>query len=388
MAIGIASNIASMRATNDMSKVASDSALRRDRLASGLTINSSREGSAQLSTSEGMRAEIGGLTQGTRNTEHALDLLRIAEGGMNEISAILIRMREMAVQSSSATLNDNDRESLDAEFGQIKETIDRIVGLANYNEQSLLRGFGNAVNTNLSTALTNEANTGVRRIEVSAAKAGDYIFMDNGGDNEITLGNGVTTQTVNLGSRTVDGAIATGTTQIVNFDRLGVKITLAGADVAAAPGSYQDGQLDGKTIVIEDGIGGSFQLGSDTHPADRLEYDIPDISTDGRIVDLAHVGIGTRDSARAALSKLDLAINRLNNVRGEVSAISNRLTHTMEFTANAIELVNASESTVRSTDFAWESSHLARNEILRRSATSVFSMSQVSTDIAMSLLQF
>ena len=122
--------------------------------------------------------------------------------------------------------------------------------------------------------------------------------------------------------------------------------------------------------------------------ADRLEYDIPDISTDGRIVDLAHVGIGTRDSARAALSKLDLAINRLNNVRGEVSAISNRLTHTMEFTANAIELVNASESTVRGTDFAWESSHLARNEILRRSATSVFSMSQVSTDIAMSLLQF
>ena len=143
MAFGIASNIAPTRAAHDLNQVASDSALRRNRLTSGLAINSGREGGAQLSTSEGMRAEISGLTQGTRNAEHALDLLRTAEGGMNEISAILFRMREMAVQSSSATLNDNNPESLDAEFGQLKETIDRIVGLANYNEQALLRGFGN-----------------------------------------------------------------------------------------------------------------------------------------------------------------------------------------------------------------------------------------------------
>jgi len=152
MAFGIASNIASTRAAHDLSQVARDSALRRNRLTSGLAINSGREGGAQLSTSEGMRAEVSGLTQGTRNAEHALDLLRTAEGGMNEISAILIRMREMAVQSSSATLNDNNRESLDAEFGQLKETIDRIVGLANYNEQALLRGFGNEVNATPSTA--------------------------------------------------------------------------------------------------------------------------------------------------------------------------------------------------------------------------------------------
>jgi len=199
----------------------------------------------------------------------------------------------------------------------------------------------------------------VRRITLSAAKAGDYTFIDSAGDNEITLGNGVTTQTINLGSRTVDGEIATGTTQIVNFDRLGAKITLADADVAAAPGSYQDGELDGKTIIIEEGTGGAFQLGSDT-----------------------------QDATRASLAKLDLAIKRLSTVRGEVGAVSNRLTHTVDFTANAIERVNASESTVRSTDFAWETSHLARNEILRQSTASVFSMSQVPTDIAMSLLQF
>ena len=128
MAIGIASNIASLRASNDLSHFDLDSASRRDRLTSGLSVNSGRDSGARLSVSEGMRAEIGGLTQGTRNAEHALDLLRTAEGGMNEISSILIRMREMAVQSSSDTLNDSNRESLDAEFGQLKEHVDRIVG--------------------------------------------------------------------------------------------------------------------------------------------------------------------------------------------------------------------------------------------------------------------
>ena len=82
------------------------------------------------------------------------------------------------------------------------------------------------------------------------------------------------------------------------------------------------------------------------------------------------------------------AAHDLSQVASDSALRRNRLTHTVDFTANAIERVNASESTVRSTDFAWETSHLARNEILRQSTASVFSMSQVPTDIAMSLLQF
>jgi flagellin len=388
MAISIATNMASIRASNDLSRVDIDSSSRRERLASGHAVNAGRDGGAELYVSEGMRAEIGGLTQGARNAEQALDLLRTAEGGMNEVSSILIRMREMAVQSSSDTLNDSNRESLDAEFGQLKEHIDRIVGLANYNEQSLLRGFGNEIDASFSTALTDAADTGVRRITLSAALSGNYTFIDNPGDNEITIGNGVTTQTVNLGSRTVDGNVATGTTQVVNFDLLGVKVTLAGEQVKDAAGAYVDGELDGKTLIISEGTGGSFQLGSDAVAADRMEYDIPDLSTNGGILDITHLSIGTRDAARGNLSKMDQAIHRLSTVRGEVGAVSNRLTHTLDFTANSIERINASESTVRDADYALETTHLARNEILRQSTAAVFGMSQTSTNIAMNLLQF
>jgi flagellin len=167
MAISIATNMASIRASNDLSRVNIDSSSRRERVVMA---------APSFTYPKGMRAEIGGLTQGARNAEQALDLLRTAEGGMNEVSSILIRMREMAVQSSSDTLNDSNRESLDAEFGQLKEHIDRIVGLANYNEQSLLRGFGNEIDASFSTALTDAADTGVRRITLSAALSGNYTF--------------------------------------------------------------------------------------------------------------------------------------------------------------------------------------------------------------------
>ena len=73
------------------------------------------------------------MTVGTRNAENALDLLKTAEGALNEISAILIRMRELSTESTTATLNDNNRAALGSEFNQLKEYIDRIAKLASYN---------------------------------------------------------------------------------------------------------------------------------------------------------------------------------------------------------------------------------------------------------------
>ncbi len=385
MAVRINSNIAAMRATKNIGRVERDSSARRARLASGLAVNSGRESGARLSVSEGMRAEISSLTQGTRNAENALDLLRTAEGGMNEVSTILVRMRELAMQSSTDTLNDNNREALDAEFNQLKEQMDRLVRLANYNDQTVLSGFGNNVIQADSSAIIDAADTGVRFVKLTAATEGTYTFIDGAGDNEITLGNGTITQTVNLGSRTVDGQIATGTTQAVNFDQLGIEVTLAGSEVQKAAGSYVDGELDGKTIEVKN-VGGSFQLGSDAEPADRLEYDIADFNTNGTVIDLADVSVGSRDGARAAIARIDGAIARTGQVRGEVGAVMNRLTYTLESTANAIERINASESTVRDVDYAWETSQLARNEIVKQTSIATFVRTQMPVDMIMGLL--
>ncbi len=386
MAMSINSNISALRSSNILGQAERESQDRRARLSSGLAINSSRESSARLSISEGMRAELGGLTQGARNAEHALDLLRTAEGGMNEISAMLIRMRELAVQSSSETLNDKNREAIDAEFNQLKDEIDRLVRVASYNDQTVLKGFGNTVSSEASSAVADAADTGVRYVKLTGAAEGTYTFIDSPDDNAITLGNGIVTQTVSLGSRTVDGQVAEGTTQAVNFDLLGIEVVLSGEDVRGAAGAYSDGELDGKTIEVED-TGGSFQLGSDAVPADRLLYEIDDLQTDGTLLNLTNVSLGTRDGARAALAHLDGSIGRMSKARGDVGAVMNRLNHTLEFTTGSIERIGASESTIRDVDYAWETSQLARSEIIRQASAATLTKSNIAANMALTLLQ-
>ncbi len=382
----INSNPAYDRAISDFSRVDRSGRAHSQRLASGMRVNGGKDDGAHLSVSEGMRAELGGLTEGTRNTEKAMDLLRIAEGGMNEISSILLRMRELATQGTTDTLNDTNREAMDAEFNQLKEYIDRIAKLASYNDQSLLSGFGNDVDEVLSTALDANGDTGVRRVNVSGTDSGTYTFVDTGNDNEITLGNGTVTQTVSLGSILDGDQVADGTTVVVNFDSLGVEMVLAGNDVKGSLGTYQDGDLDGTTLVVSDGTGGQFQLGSDAVSADRLEYDIKDMTIGAPVLNLSGISVNTRDGSRQSLAKLDKAIDRVASQRGEVGAIMNRLEFTLNFTERAIEGVTASESTIRDTNYALESTSLARTQILAQMSQAAMVNSQVPVQTVMSLI--
>ena len=128
-----------------------------ERLASGLRVNRAADDAAGLSVREGLRAELSGLQVNTRNAELANNLLQTAEGSLNEVNATLIRMRELAVQSSSSTVTDLNRESIQAEFTQLSTEIDRIAQATQYNNQTLLTGFGNEVDST-STALTASNN--------------------------------------------------------------------------------------------------------------------------------------------------------------------------------------------------------------------------------------
>lgn len=384
MPVRINNNLTMSRARVDLNRAERDSQTRREHLSSGLRITKSSDDTGYLSVSEGMRAEIGGLTEGTRNTERALDLLRVAEGALNEISSVLIRMRELTVEASTDTLTDLNRESLDAEFDHLKDHIDRIARLASYNDQTLLSGFGNEISA-ASTALADSA-AGVQRLRISGAQEGVYTFADSGGDSALTLGNGVVSQTLDLGVLLAGDRVATGTTLVADFERLGVQVELAGVEALEADGDYLDGELDGRTIVVASGTGGSFQLGSDATPADRLEFDLRDMLVDGAVVDLATSSVNTTGAARAAMAAVDLAIQRTVQERGAVGAVVNRLEYTLNFTTNAIEQIQAAESTVRDADFADESLGLARNQILAQSAKSVMIHSRLAIERVMEIL--
>ena len=373
-------------------------AKRIERLSSGLRINRAADDAAGLSVSEGMRAELVGFRQAVRNAEHGTNLIQTAEGALNEVSDILIRMRELAVQAASSTLNDSNRTALNAEVVQLVAEIDRIANATSYNSTALLNGFGNTVSEDpaVSTALASNT-TGVIDVSITGAGSGTYTFIDTDNtDNQITLGNGVATQTIDIGpALDTDGAtgsvVATGSSIVANFDRLGIQLTLTGQRdaTAAYPASdgFRDGELDTLTMVVDSGTGGSFQIGPDNRFVDRFEVSIADMRASGAKMNLSGVSVSTLESARSIITTVDLAINTVAQQRGDLGAIQNRLGFTMRSLENAIENLQASESSIRDADVAEEVSGFTRAQILVQSSTALLAQANAVPQNALTLLQ-
>lgn len=113
-----------------------------ERLSSGYRINRAADDAAGLAISENLRAQIRGLKQANRNAQDGVSMVQVAEGGLSEISNMLIRMRELAIQASSDTVGDRERGFTDAEFQQLKLEIQRVAEVTEYNGTPLLSGVG------------------------------------------------------------------------------------------------------------------------------------------------------------------------------------------------------------------------------------------------------
>ena len=396
MPLRVNNNIAAINARRQLNANNRDLGIRLERLASGLRINSAADDPAGLSVREWMRAEISGLKMNNVNAEQASNIIQVAEGSLNEVNSILIRMRSLAVESSSSTVNNTNREAIQAEFTQLTAEIDRIAAATTYNNEPLLTGYGNTIDTT-STALVDSNETGVTGIHISGAATGTYTFEDAGGDakdddGEITLGNGTISQTISISTQLDGDKVADGTQIVANFDRLGIQITLAGDDGLAdddakKAGNYEDGDLDGKEIKIDSGVGGSFQVGPTDAAHNRIEVNIVDMSATGNNLGLAGSSVSTITDSRSAITEIDAAITTVAQQRGDLGAYQNRLGFAISYTQNEIENIQASEASISDADIAEEVTAFTRAQILSQAASAMLVQTNVMPQNALALLQ-
>lgn len=111
-----------------------------ERIATGYRINRAADDPAGLAISEKMRAQISGLNQAGKNIQDGMSMLQTAEGALNETHAILQRMRDLAVQSASDTLTDDDRALIQTEYEELKKEIQRISKDTQFNQKNLING--------------------------------------------------------------------------------------------------------------------------------------------------------------------------------------------------------------------------------------------------------
>jgi len=156
MALRINTNIASINAQRNLTNTTNRLNRSLERLSSGLRINRAADDAAGLAISENLKADVRALDQSNRNAGDGVSLVQVAEGALDEVSGILVRMRELAQQAANETMGASERSYLNQEFTSLRSEIDRIASSTEFNGTTLLDGNGGTIDiqVGLGTAST------------------------------------------------------------------------------------------------------------------------------------------------------------------------------------------------------------------------------------------
>lgn len=251
MGFRINNNIDSIVGVNNLTNTNNRLSGNFGRLSSGLRINRAADDAAGLAVSENLRAQIRGLNQAVRNTNDGVSIIQTAEGALDEIQSSLGRLRELAVQSASGTLQDTERSYINTEAVALLSEINRLADVTEFNGQVLLNGQSSAGTGTVSLSVqVGIFNTSGDRLTLSVSSARTEALSVN----TVTLGTSTVAQT-SLGS--IDSALdvvsgiraGLGATQ----NRLGsalANLQVSIENLSAAESQIRDVEFAGETASL------------------------------------------------------------------------------------------------------------------------------------------
>jgi len=303
-----------------------------ERLSTGLRINSAKDDAAGLAISTRMTSQVSTLDMAVRNANDGVSMVQTAEGASKEITNMLVRMKELAVQSASGTYSDTDRAALDLEFGALMSEIDRVAKNTTWNTNTVLNG-GDAT-PDYSASVTSTA------LDIR-------LGSDSADKLTVTFKSWVPSVTIDAQQANANGSA-----------------TLNGLGLAANGQDNFNAANGGKTSAFGDAV---LQWGG--------------------------VGAGTRiditaaDHAQFAITQLDKAIKGATSEQANYGAFINRLQHAADNLANVSANTDQSRSRIQDADYAVETTNLARTQIIAQASTAMLAQANQSKQSVLALLQ-
>jgi flagellin len=346
----INTNVGALAAANNLNMVQDAVQKSTEKLSSGFRINHAGDDAAGLGIANVLRSDIRAYTQASRNAEQANSVYNIAEGATQSIQKMLERMKELAAQAASDSVDTAGRTRIDAEFQSLISEIDRTVNTTKFQGNSLLNGsFGATASGTVLTTTTG----GVYDVQLSGIGAGNYTLAE--GSSVATLTNGSVSQTL---------GVTAATNQALNFSQFGVTIN-TNQSVGAA-------SLNGLVLTVTAGSGTFLVGASGAYTTNDL------ITITGSSLDLrsSTLGVGTSNTttlanAQAALSSIDTAITKVNTAVGVIGAGQSRISNAIDNLKTVVQNFTAAESTIRDLDMADEMVSFSKNQILAQAGTAM-----------------
>lgn len=379
-----------------------------ERLATGLRINSAKDDAAGLAIGTKMDSQIRGFGQAVRNANDGISMLQTADGAAEQITGLLQRMRELAVQGQNDTNSTSDLDNLNEEFAALATELDRIANDTEFNGNALL----NASSSSVITIGADEADTitltfGDFNLAAGAAttKSADTLSVTVGQINAInsdaaaefnlTDGEGNTltvtkTQVASAGATDWSDATLAETVTAIN--------AAIDADTTFA---QMVATVDGSSIVFTQDVAGTGQIVSAAGKTDATTS-IGQIGTGvARTIagggsaagplaaDLSTYATASNNLVEAAgtIVALDAAITGVNTARADFGANISRLGYTVDNLNVAITNTASAKSAIMDADYAAETTELARTQIISQAATAMLSQANQSAQSVLALLK-
>ena len=159
MGLRVNTNVTSINAQRNLSTVTNRLSGNFRRLSTGLRISTAADDAAGLAISERLRSQVRSLEQAKRNANDGIPLVQTAEGALNEVSSILVRLRELAIQSSNGSVSDQDKSTLNEEFSSLVAEVNRIGASTEFNGIKLLDGSSSSVSFQIGFGTTANIDT-------------------------------------------------------------------------------------------------------------------------------------------------------------------------------------------------------------------------------------
>ena len=390
-----------------------------EKLSSGFRINRAADDAAGLVISQGLRAQVGGLRQATRNAQDGISVVQTAEGALNEVHNMLGRMRDLSVQAANVGANDTaSRTAAQSEFNELSAEITRISESTAFGGVKLLDGgygekpakiTGFDADGLFTTSVSSTFNLSIDKDGVGAAAAFTTLEVTmpavalsgaSGADTAAALQSAIRAKMMTTagGTAAVDVSafankvtvtseptgVGTGQALTINIGGLekGGSFQLIAGTTAPTTALAELGFAPA-TSTASSGAGGNFQIGA--NEADTLKVSIAGVS----LGTLGLTGLTTalETAAAATITKLDTAIATVSTQRGQLGAKQNRFESMINNLQVTTENLVASESRIRDTDMAAEMTNFTKNQILSQAGTAMLAQANQVPQSILSLLR-
>jgi flagellin len=403
----INTNIQSMQAFQSLQNTSSELSMRRERLSTGLRINSAEDDSAGFAIAKKLEAETRGQGQALKNITDAKSMLTVAEGGLNSTLDILQTMKEKAVQAANDSLGSSERNAIQGQLEELTKEISDIVSTTNFNGNQLLDGTGGQAGDGKLNFQVGAESSETFEVQMESAETGDVGITQ---DSSATNANELLFEG-DFGNPDASTSLSLATTGNLDLDvEKELTITVSGsatdAEITVSDGETTNtidggGTLDLTTddvidIMDTDGslASGTAQSGS----ANALELDFSQFS-EAQINDAINEGgsitvratdstldVSDSGSAGSAIDTIDSAINEVTDQLAGIGDSQKRLSFKGENLETARTNLESARSGIEDADFAREQMQIAKLQILQQTGTATLAQANASSQGVLSLI--